>query len=76
MPLALDEDLERAMKGAMVMLAVMDFRCRLLGMYPGTVRGPRKEGKHETWLRTQELVKSAASDHELAGERVPDEANP
>jgi hypothetical protein len=61
MPLALDEDLfsriergepvevkrmDRAMRSAMVMLAVMDFRCRLLGLYPGTIRGPRGKGRN------------------------------
>jgi hypothetical protein len=76
MPLALDEDLfsqiergelveakrmDRAVRSALVVLAVLDFRCRLLGLYPASVRGPRKEEKDETpgWLKTQALVNSA-----------------
>jgi predicted transcriptional regulator len=61
MPIALDADLfgriergepveakrlDRAMRSAFVMLAVMDFRCRLLGLYPGTIRGPRGKGRN------------------------------
>jgi hypothetical protein len=60
MPLALDEDffsriergepveakrMDRAVRSAFVMLAVMDFRCRLLGLYPGMIRGPRGKGR-------------------------------
>jgi hypothetical protein len=60
MPLALDEDLfsriergepveakrmDRAMRSVFVMLAVMDFRCRLLNLYPSTIRGPRGKGR-------------------------------
>jgi hypothetical protein len=46
MPLALDEEVERAMKGAFVMLAVMNYRARLLGLYPGTIRGPRGKARN------------------------------
>jgi hypothetical protein len=60
MPLALDEDLfariergepveakrvNRALRSALVVMAVMDFRSRLLGLYPGTIRGPRGKGQ-------------------------------
>ena len=61
MPLALDEEvfellqrgeavepkrMDRAVRSAFVMLAVMDFRCRLLGLYPSTIRGPRGKGRN------------------------------
>jgi hypothetical protein len=61
MPLALDEDLfariergepveakrvNRALRSALVVMAVIDFRSRLLGLYPGTIRDPRGKGRN------------------------------
>jgi hypothetical protein len=77
MTLALDEELfeclargeeldprrvARAVRSALLVLAVLDFRCRLLGLYPASARGPRgKEDKDAggSWLKTQALIRGA-----------------
>jgi hypothetical protein len=41
MPIALDDDLDRAIRSELVLSSVMDFRSRLFGVYPGTINKPK-----------------------------------